>query len=100
MLTKTIWFVERKKNILCITPNKSWHYSPNTFYNEFTKVGFKNISVRTEGLDLDHIKTTLTLVNNKEGLKKLENIYQHKKIIQDFVNQFQKGDNLRLFAQK
>lgn len=75
------------------------HYSPKTFRLEFERAGFLVQDVMTKGLDIQHIQTTVKLNPGKypEGLQIM---FDHNDEWQTIINACDKGDNLRLFAQK
>jgi len=76
------------------------HYSPETFKKEFEKAGFVVREVMTKGLDVQHIKITLDLNPGKFPEKELQYLLDHSEEWQNVMNACDKGDNLRLFAQK
>jgi 2-polyprenyl-3-methyl-5-hydroxy-6-metoxy-1,4-benzoquinol methylase len=77
------------------------HYSPKTFRREFEKAKFQVDKVYTKGLDLAHIRKTFA--THPEVFPQTSPwplTPEQEEIFQDFVNQYDKGDNLRLFARK
>jgi radical SAM protein with 4Fe4S-binding SPASM domain len=75
------------------------HYSPKTFKIEFEKAGFAVREVMTHGLDIQHLKTTMT-VNPDKYPSELNYLLSNENKFQSVINACDKGDNLRLFAQK
>jgi len=76
------------------------HYTPNTFRAQFEKAGFLVREVITNGLDIQHIETTIRINGGKYPAKELQYIFKQKNKWQAVINALGKGDNLRLFAQK
>jgi len=75
------------------------HYSPKTFKHEFEKAGFTVREVMTHGLDIQHLKTTMQ-VNPDKYPSELNYLFSEENKLQSVINACDKGDNLRLFAQK
>jgi len=75
------------------------HYSPKTFRREFEQAGFLVKEVMTKGIDIQHIEATIELNPGKYS-PELQTFLKHSDELQDAINASEKGDNLRLFAQK
>lgn len=76
------------------------HYTSETFRREFEQAGFLVKEVYTHGLDLSHIRKTLTVYPEVFSQKAISLSPEREAAFQDVINQLGIGDNLRLDARK
>lgn len=76
------------------------HYSPRTFRREFEQAGFRVEEVYTRGLDLAHIAKTMQFYADVFQNERVCLPPEQEARFQEYINQLDKGDNLRLYARK